>query len=113
MAIVMLMQWPGVTKDEYDLVMDALKLDERAPEGGIFHVAGAEGDNWRVLDVWESEDAWNRFRETRLMPALQETGLLDKGEPTILVYEVHNVYAPRVEALSRLGASSALAGTPA
>jgi hypothetical protein len=113
MAIVMLMEWPRVTLDEYDRVMEALKLDERAPEGAVFHFAGSEGGSLRVVDIWESEDAWNSFRETRLMPALQETGLIEKGAPNVRTYDVHNVYAPRPEEIDRLSGRSALAGARA
>ena len=100
MAIVMAMEWQGVTSAEYDRVMEILRLDETPPQGGVFHVAGSEGGNWRVVDVWESEQAWNAFFETRLKPALEQANLLDgRPQPTVRVYEVHNVYAPEPAAV--------------
>jgi hypothetical protein len=107
MPTAMLMAWPEATKEQYDQVMDHLGLDENPPEGALFHVAGVEGGTLRVLDLWESEAAWNRFLETRLQPAAQAVGL--EGQPDVRLYPVHNVYTPAIEELRRIG-SSALAG---
>lgn len=50
---------------EYDQLMKAVdreSVDAPIPAGNIGHLAGprAEG-GWRVIDVWESEDAANAF----------------------------------------------------
>ena len=68
MAIAMLMEWEGVTQEQYDRVMEGLRLDENPPEGGIVHIAGPAEGGWHVLDVWESADAWERFSNERLAP---------------------------------------------
>jgi hypothetical protein len=111
MAIVMALEWPDSTLEEYDRVMEALGLDANPPAGGMLHVCGADGGTLRIFDVWESEDAWNAFRDGRLMPALQQTGLLEKGAPEVRVYPLHNVYAPEVDELGRMGASSVAGAT--
>ena len=36
----------------------------------ILHVAGPTDDGFRVIDVWESRDAWGRFHADRVAPAL-------------------------------------------
>ncbi len=33
------------------------------PDGLVFHVAGPTDEGFRTIDVWESEDAWKRFRD--------------------------------------------------
>jgi hypothetical protein len=44
-------------------------------EGGVqVHIAGEGTNGFRVVDVWESEDAFRRFGE-KLMPILQELGI--------------------------------------
>ena len=111
MAIVMSLEWPGATLEEYDQVMVALGLDAEPPAGGLFHVSGTDGGTLRILDVWESDDAWNAFREGRLMPALEQTGLIEKGAPNVRTYPLHNLYAPGADVLGRLGASSAAGAT--
>jgi hypothetical protein len=113
MAVVMSLEWPGVTVGDYDRAMGALGLDAEPPAGGLFHVCGAEGGALHIFDIWESEDAWNSFRDGRLMPTLQELGLMEKGQPNVRVYTVHNIFAPTPDDLSRLGASSSLAGSTA
>lgn len=36
------------------------------PEGLILHAAGPTEEGFRIIAVWESEDAWQRFRADRL-----------------------------------------------
>ena len=43
------------------------------------HVAGESPKGWRVIDVWESEEAADRFGET-LQSVLQEVGITDPPE---------------------------------
>lgn len=33
------------------------------PSGLLFHVAGPTDEGFRTIDVWESEEAWKRFRD--------------------------------------------------
>ena len=42
------------------------------PEGAIFQVAGPTQDGWRVVSVWQSREAQERFRDERLLPAFKE-----------------------------------------
>jgi hypothetical protein len=43
------------------------------------HVAGQGEQGFRVVDVWESEEACNRFGEL-LLPVLRELGIDDRPE---------------------------------
>jgi hypothetical protein len=36
------------------------------PEGLVLHAAGPTDEGFRIIAVWDSEDAWDRFRATRL-----------------------------------------------
>jgi hypothetical protein len=53
-------------------------------EGLLAHIAGEGENGFRVVDVWESEEAFRRFGET-LIPILQELGI--EGQPEI--YAAH------------------------
>jgi hypothetical protein len=55
-------------------------------EGLLVHVAGEGENGFRVVDVWESEEAFRRFGET-LMPVLREIGV--QGQPE--VYPAHTL----------------------
>lgn len=37
-------------------------LRERLPEGLIFHLAGPTDEGYRTIEVWETREAWERFR---------------------------------------------------
>ena len=90
MAILMILDWQGVTADDYDRVRElmGIRSDADAPEGLLVHTAAVE-DSGDVLvaDVWESEAALGRFTQTQMMPAIQEAGL-PAAEPRI--FTVHN-----------------------
>jgi hypothetical protein len=89
MAIAMLLEVPGGTQDQYDRVMDELRL-EGMPEGGIAHIAAPMEGGWRVLDVWESREAFERFYDDRLAAAIASTDM-PPAEPKF--QELHNVIA--------------------
>jgi heme-degrading monooxygenase HmoA len=92
MAVMMIMEAPGATTDEYDRTNDIMGIrgDEDAPDGLIQHVAASDGDKLTIIDVWESEESLGRFYETRLGPALEQSGVAGAaGEPRRL--PVHNM----------------------
>jgi len=47
------------------------------PEGLLVHVAGPTDEGFRMIEVWESQAAWERFRDERLAgahsPRLRQT----------------------------------------
>ncbi|MEA2481794.1 MAG: hypothetical protein QOJ07_3716 [Thermoleophilaceae bacterium] len=88
MAIAVLMEIPGGTQEMYDRVMEDLQL-EGVPEGGIAHLAGPMEGGWRVLDAWESQDAFQRFYDERLGAALSAAGVPIDGPPKFA--ELYNV----------------------
>ncbi len=49
----------------------AAALGDFVPDGLIVHVAGPTESGFRIIDVWESEEAWERFRNERLRPAIR------------------------------------------
>jgi hypothetical protein len=89
MAVAMLMEIPGGTQEQYDRVMDELQL-ETMPEGGILHVAAPMDGGWRVLDVWETREHFERFYADRLEHAIANAGV-PAAEPKF--QELHNVMA--------------------
>jgi hypothetical protein len=58
--------------EQYERV--AAGMLEPTPAGLILHVAGPTDDGFRSIDVWESEQAWSRFRSSRLEPAIAALG---------------------------------------
>ena len=104
MATVMMMEWQGVTPEQYTRVMNNLGLDATPPSGGLFHVAGFSGGALRVLDIWESQRAFETFQRDRLTAAVQKAGITTA--PHVIFFPAHNVYVPNLEAIRKAGASS-------
>jgi hypothetical protein len=100
MAIVIIQEPPiQLSAEMYDATSSRMDIDGNPPDGLISHTAGADRDGqWRIIDVWESQDAFERFRSERLLPAIAETARefgVDPGEgPKITAYEAHHVLVP-------------------
>ncbi len=81
MAVVMVFQGGGLTQQRYAEVVRKMTRKDRMEspsdwpvEGLLVHAAGQGPSGFRVVDVWESEEACNRFGEV-LAPLLQEVGI--------------------------------------
>jgi hypothetical protein len=90
MPVLMLLEMPGATTEQYDQVNEIMGIqsDEDAPEGLIEHVVGSDGETLTIVDVWDSEESLGRFLEERLQPAAGQAGLPGDSRPRIL--PVHN-----------------------
>jgi hypothetical protein len=104
MPTVMLMEWSGVTQDQYNQVMKNLDLDAKPPAGAILHVAGFTPGTLRVLDIWDSQQSFERFQQDRLAPAVQGVGM--PGPPKVQFYPLQNLYTANIDEIKKLGISS-------
>jgi hypothetical protein len=87
MAVAMLIDNPNGSKEVYEQLREQIGLDK--PAGGIFHVAGpSPNGGWRVIEIWESEEAAKRFLAERLGPAAQAVGTPPPPPPEL--WSVHN-----------------------
>lgn len=89
----------GVGTPLYDGVQAEMDIANNPPEGLIFHWAGEVDGKWTVMDVWELREAYDRFREERLFPAIQSVSGMDPAsggmpQPTITEFPVHNYVRP-------------------
>jgi hypothetical protein len=104
MAILLVMEWPAVTQAQYEEAMRELNMDGDPPVGGLIHVAALTSIGLRLVDVWESEAAFQTFAETRMGPAARKVGIT--SEPRVEIAQLHNVYVPALSAIGAIGASS-------
>ena len=72
MAWVLVQKAQEASWADYERVAQTVGVDDNPPEGLIVHAAGEENGKWRSVDVWESQAAYEKFREERLMPAVRE-----------------------------------------
>ncbi|MBA3839776.1 MAG: hypothetical protein M3515_07630 [Actinomycetota bacterium] len=96
MAISMLQEMPNNTLENYDAVSSKVGIESDPPEGLIFHTAAEmEGGGVRIFNVWESRDAFERFQDERLLPAIRERfGGELPPPPEQKITEVHHLVAP-------------------
>ena len=78
----------SLTAEQYDESIRRLEATGGFPPDGLdYHVCfGSEG-NFRVSEIWDSQEQLDSFGE-RLMPVLADIGI-DPGEPEVL--EIHNL----------------------
>ena len=94
MAIVAVFQSPSLTQATYEESVRRLtggrtrlvSPTDWPVEGLLVHVAGQGPNGFRVVDVWQSEEAFQRFGE-KLMPILKAISV--EGQPEI--YPAHTL----------------------
>ena len=92
MAVVLVHQGPTLTQEKYDEIVrkltdgkDRMEVPSDWPVAGLLvHAPGQSASGFRVVDVWESEEACNEFGE-KLAPILEELGVEEQPE----IYEAH------------------------
>ncbi len=90
MAILMISDASEDTLAHYDQVIKELEAAGHGqPSGRQFHVAARKGTGYVVTDVWESQEAWDRFSQI-LGPLLQQVGS-GPEQRSMQILPVHNV----------------------
>ena len=91
MPIIAVFQGPQFTQQNYEESVRRVTGGKSLSSPGdwpvpglLVHAAGQGPTGFRVVDVWESEDAFRRFGE-KLIPILRSVGI--EGEPEI--YQAH------------------------
>ncbi len=91
MTIHLFIRGEGITKDIYENARKEVNWEGNPPPGLILHTASFDNSgNVRVADVWESEDQWNNFLNTRLMPFMQKAKV---PPPKTEIFPIHSVNA--------------------
>ncbi len=93
MAVAVQLDFRGATLEQYDRINETIGLLPGGPASPqeIFHWVMKTDDGFRVVDVWESRQAFERFAEEKLGPIYQEVGV--GAPPEIQIFEVHNYLA--------------------
>ncbi|RLU89129.1 hypothetical protein CTZ27_22025 [Streptomyces griseocarneus] len=81
MAIVVTVTVPDAGAEAYAAVIDRLtdgkgftSLSDVPAAGLVAHVTGPVDGGWRVIDVWDSQEAYEAFTAT-LRPIVEELGI--------------------------------------
>jgi hypothetical protein len=92
MAVMMQMTWAGIGAEEYEAARKHVNWEGDVPPGAMFHVVAVTDSGVRVTDVWDSAAAFDAFVRDRLMPGVQELGIL--GQPEVEILPAHAIFAP-------------------
>jgi hypothetical protein len=93
MAVVAHVIVPGITKEQYDQVREAVGWLEEPPAGGLSHLTWWEDGDCHTCDAWESEETFNSFAQDRLGPGMAKAGV--ESQPQVTFYPAHEVYVPQ------------------
>jgi hypothetical protein len=88
---------PDATMEMLEAVTEEMDVRSLPPNGLIVHTVVNIGGRLTIIDVWESEDDWNKFSEMRLGPAFAAVAgrmgvdLSQSGEPETQLLEVLSI----------------------
>jgi hypothetical protein len=93
MPIVVLSDTPGMTRDQYDVVVAELGLRDALPQGCLLFIGGVgpDGSIWRDVMVWESAPLAKDFMDTTLRPAMERAGAVPIWGPPVN-WDVHELF---------------------
>ena len=73
MVVATLLEFPSVTQEQYERVGASLSR-AGPPLGILYHACGPVEGGWRIMDIWESQEAFDRFVDEAYIPAIQAQG---------------------------------------
>jgi hypothetical protein len=93
-AVAVEMNFRGATLAQYDQILVKMGLTPggSGPPGAISHWVAGTDDGIRVVDVWETREAFDRFAQEQIGPFSAEVGLT--SQPETRFYDVHNHLTP-------------------
>ena len=94
MAWAQIQRSTEATWEDYETVSNAIGADDDPPEGLIVHAAGEVDGKWHSVSVWESQEAYERFRDERVFPAVRQTlgdAAIEGGPPPSESFEVKHL----------------------
>lgn len=72
-AVVTILELPGCDREQYEATAAHLNLPQ-PPAGILYHSCGPIATGWRIVDVWQSRDDWDRFLDEHFLPAWRAAG---------------------------------------
>jgi hypothetical protein len=91
MAIAIYFNPPAMTAAVYDEAVKRLEaLGQGQPAGRLYHCTFGPDDKLQVFDIWDSQEAFEKFGEV-MLPLAGEFGI-DLGQP--VVEPVHSTIIP-------------------
>lgn len=96
MAVMMVMQLPGVTQAQYETIRGI--IGEALQPGALLHTSGAIDGGWQIVEVWESSEAMGAFFQSELLGQAMQASGITPARPAIS--PVHTFVAAEAPARS-------------
>jgi hypothetical protein len=97
MTVVTILEFPGLTREGYERV--GASLSAAPPEGILYHACGPVAGGWRIVDVWDSQAAFDRFVDGTYVPAVRRTGGPEPSRREVIVaHHAGGVLRPQFDA---------------
>ena len=93
MAVCIILEFPGMDAEQYEALMNELRLrgiNPAFPNGIVSNVVGFTKDGAHLVTVWKAQHFFDDFMENRLRPALEVVG--GSLRPRIATFEVYKSY---------------------
>jgi hypothetical protein len=87
-SVLVLAHVPNVTADDDRDLAAALGFTDGSAEGCRFRVSGPWDEGRRIVTLWESRDAFEKWRDERLAATLQASGM---PVPTFEVWPIDSL----------------------
>jgi len=94
-AVAVQIDFKGVTLEQYEQINERIGSLPGGParQDELFHWVMKTDDGFRVTDVWETQEAFERFERETLRPTYQAVGI--SHPPKIQTFEVYNYLGQR------------------
>lgn len=79
MAVLMRHELQGVTAEQIEPVIGPLIEQLKTFPGFVDHASGPFPGGYQVTEVWESQDAHERWVREHVVPTMQQAGMLPAG----------------------------------
>lgn len=80
MAVLMRHELPGVTVEQTEPLIAPLIEQLKVFPGFVFHASGPIPGGVQVTEVWESQEAHERWVREHVVPTMRQAGMLPPGE---------------------------------
>src|SRR5262249_33526898 len=97
MIYVTILDVLGLTADEYRKVLDEVGIESHLATNIYLHLTSEIPGGFRILEIWDSQDAFRDFLKKRLSPANKSLKLNRKM--SITVAPLRNFFGPRIQEL--------------
>jgi hypothetical protein len=83
---------PGVSQEQFDAIHKFVTAAE-PPKGLLFHSSAPDGDDWVVIDFWESRQDYDAAMSV-VQKAIESAGATLKGPPSVEEFPVYEIVRP-------------------